>query len=291
MDKKINEKAFDKALCRVKSPMIFQMKAIFAGMMISLGMMAANSVSMGAGGVKVLSGVAFSIGLLLIIFLGGELFTGNVFVMTHGWLSGDVGVLHLLAVLFSSYIYNALGCIIGSELYVLALGGDKNETLVRFYTGMMEKKLSISGLRLFFLGVLCNVLVCLAVMAGIVVKNEVAKVVLIVMCIASFISCGFEHCVANMAHFTVGLMVVSGLSFGLVMKNMALVTLGNIVGGAIFVALPVFVMNFDKKEVKEPVEDDESSDFGAVEESSEAIFPESDVPANVEMPKCVKKEW
>ena len=99
---------------------------------------------------------------------------------------------------------------------------------------------------MFFRAVLCNFFVCLAVACGTKCKEEAAKFLMIVICISGFVISGFEHVVANMAIFTVAGFVVPGVSISAIMFSMLIVTLGNIVGGALLLALPLRKMSADK---------------------------------------------
>ena len=218
-------------------------KAIFAGVAIDLGMIFSNQVMMMYG--KLPGAIAFSLGLLLIIFLGGELFTGNTAVMTIGFAAGEVGLLSTIIILVISYICNFIGCCITSyAFYFSGIPGSKE-----WYSDIVTSKLSVGTEQLLFRAILCNVFVCLAVILGIVLENEVAKLLMVVLCISAFITCGFEHCIANMGVFTVDMMFrkASFLEiFTVYGKHMLIVTIGNIIGGAIFVA-PWFIMTSSKE--------------------------------------------
>ena len=91
--------------------------------------------------------------------------------------------------------------------------------------------------------ILCNILVCLAVWCGFKLKSEAAKLIMIFWCIFVFMICGFEHSIANMSVLAVGLMNAgdASVSIGGYIYNVGLVTLGNMIGGAIFVALPYYI--------------------------------------------------
>lgn len=99
---------------------------------------------------------------------------------------------------------------------------------------------------MFLRAVLCNFFVCLGVLCGIKLKSEAAKFLMIVMCISGFVVSGFEHCIANMGIFTVSVCLVPGVSVAAMLKSMVIVTLGNIVGGAVLLAWPLRKMSADK---------------------------------------------
>ena len=89
-------------------------------------------------------------------------------------------------------------------------------------------------------------LVCLGVLCGLKAKEEVAKILLITLCISGFVVSGFEHCIANMGVFVVSACVVDGVSIAAMLKSMLIVTLGNMVGGAVLLAWPIRKMSADK---------------------------------------------
>ena len=104
-------------------------------------------------------------------------------------------------------------------------------------------KMSAGFVPLVSRGILCNILVCLAVWCGFRVKNESAKILMCFWCLFAFITTGFEHSIANMTLLTSALLVPAGqaVSLGGWIFNLAAVTLGNIIGGAVFVALPYYI--------------------------------------------------
>ena len=99
---------------------------------------------------------------------------------------------------------------------------------------------------MIYCNVVGNVFSCLAVLCGIKLKSESGKFLMIVICISGFVVSGFEHCIANMGIFTVAFCMVPGLSVGAMLKSMVIVTLGNIVGGAVLLAWPLRKMSADK---------------------------------------------
>ena len=174
--------------------------------------------------------------------VGGELFTGNNLVMAFGaydkkvsW--GDAGKVWVV-----SYIGNFVGCLILSLIFVWAGASGTGD----YFAGFIGNKLAIPAGQMFFRAVLCNFFVCLGVLCGIKLKSETAKFLMIVMCIAGFVVSGFEHCVANMGIFVTAGFLVPGLSIGAMFKSMVIVTLGNMVGGAVLLAWPLRKMSADQ---------------------------------------------
>ena len=110
-------------------------------------------------------------------------------------------------------------------------------------------KMTAPALALFARGILCNFLVCLAVWCGFRAKSDSGKLIMVFWCILAFFTCGFEHSVANMTLLTIGLFIQSmndAISVGGYFFNLCLVTLGNIVGGALFVAVPYHIVSKEK---------------------------------------------
>lgn len=223
------------------------LRAIMAGFAITVAMIFCNVTQTVFEGTtpewgKFLGAFVFSIAVLLIVLLGGELFTGNNLVMAFGAFDkkvtwGQVGKVWLV-----SYIGNFVGCLILTLIFV---GGGASGTKDHF-AGFIDGKLAIPAGQMFFRAVLCNFFVCLAVACGIKLKSEVGKFLMIVLCIAGFVISGFEHSIANMSIFTAAYCLVPGLSLVAILKSMLIVTIGNIVGGALLLAWPLRKMSMDQ---------------------------------------------
>ena len=222
-------------------------RAVMAGFFIVVAMIFSNVVgsvfskTMPEWG-KFLGAIVFAIAVLLISFVGGELFTGNNMVMAFGaydrkvtW--GEAGKVWLI-----SYIGNFVGCLILALIFV---GAGASGT-ADYFAGFINNKLSIPMGEMFFRAVLCNFFVCLGALCGMKLKIEAGRFLMIVMCISGFVVSGFEHCVANMGIFTVAFCLVPGLSLGAMAKSMLIVTLGNMIGGAVLLAWPLRKMSADK---------------------------------------------
>lgn len=191
---------------------------------------------------KFLSALVFSIAVLLIVFIGSELFTGNNLVMAFGAYDGSVNWGQVGKVWVVSYIGNFVGCVIFSLIFAYAGASGTGD----YFASIIDGKLTKPVPQMFLQAVLCNFFVCLAVACGIKLTNEAAKFFMITICISGFVASGFEHCIANMSIFTTCLVLVPGVSIGLVLKSMVVVTLGNMVGGAVLLALPLRMMSADQ---------------------------------------------
>lgn len=230
------------------SPGKYFLRAVVAGFFIAVAMIYNNVVgnifsqsdpAMG----KFLSGMVFSLAVLLIVLIGGELFTGNNMVMAFGAYGKAVSWMQTLKVWVVSYLGNYIGCF----LFTLIFVGAGASGTGAYFAGYIGNKLSLPVHELFLRAILCNFFVCLAVACGIKCKEETAKILMIFICISGFVVSGFEHCIANMATFTAVLFLVPGVSIAEMLRSMLIVTIGNVIGGAVVLALPLQKMSADKE--------------------------------------------
>jgi nitrite transporter len=186
--------------------------------------------------VKVVMGASFGVALTLVIFAGSELFTGNTMVMTVGALTGRTGWLQVANLWGWSYLGNLLGALVLALLVAHsgALGGEPQRGFVET---VAAGKMNLSFEAAFVRGILANWLVCLAVWCSLRTTSDVAKLGLIFWCLFAFIGAGFEHSIANMTLLALALFQPHGdaISWAGYVGNLVPVTLGNVVGGAIFV--------------------------------------------------------
>lgn len=222
-------------------------RSIMAGFFIIAAMIFSNVVgnifsSESPAWGKFLSACVFALAVLLISMIGGELFTGNNFVMAFGAFDKKVTWKEVCKIWSVSYIGNFIGCLILGIIFVLAGAAGTAD----YYAAFIPNKLSLGISEMFFRAILCNFFVCLGVLCGIKLKEEAAKVPMIILCIAAFVISGFEHCIANMGNFVVAYMLVPGLSLPSMLRSMVVVTIGNIIGGALALAWPLRKMSMDK---------------------------------------------
>jgi len=227
-----------------------------AGAFIALGAMLFTVTVTGAGGglgpSRLLGGVAFSLGLILVIVAGAELFTGNTLVIM-AWASRKVSTSLLLRGWAIVYIGNFVGAFATALLVFVAgnweLGANEvGGTALRIASG----KLSYGFVQAIALGILCNVLVTLAVWLSLAATSVASKAVAIIFPITAFVAAGLEHSIANMYFIPMGLLLkeegaavdASGLSADqlagitwadFIVANLIPVTIGNIIGGAVLV--------------------------------------------------------
>ena len=215
---------------------------VLAGAFIAFGAMSFTLVmtgsELGLGPSRLLGGLAFSLGLILVVVGGAELFTGNNLIVM-AWAERKVTSLQLGRNWSLVYLANLVGSL-GSALMMswsgaLALGdGAVAETAVR----IGEAKVALDFGQAFFSGILCNVLVCLAVWLCFAAHDVAGKILAIIFPISAFVALGFEHSIANMYLIPIAWLAgAEAVTIESFLANLVPVTLGNIVGGGLFVAL------------------------------------------------------
>jgi len=216
--------------------------ALLAGAFIALGALFYTVVVTGAmpgfGITRLIGGLAFSLGLVLVVIAGAELFTGNNLV-AMAWASGDIRLRDVLRNWLIVYAGNAVGglgvvaLVMAADLAALG-GGEVGFTAMR----IAEAKVNLAPLPAFARGILCNVLVCLAVWLSIGARSVTDKILAVVLPVAAFVAAGLEHSIANWFFLPYGLALSAhgaDLLAGAAM-NLLVVTAGNIVGGTLLVA-------------------------------------------------------
>lgn len=224
-----------------KNPLGYFLLSALAGAYIGFGILLSFTVSGTLGAIpmtKIAMGLSFGIALSLVIIAGAELFTGNAFVLYNGWRSKTVTLTDVIRLWVVCYLGNWFGAIVLSLLFLAAAGpvGATGKALA----GAAAMKMGLPPLVLFARGILCNVLVCLAVWCGFRTKNDVAKLIMVFWCLYAFFTCGFEHSIANMTVLTVGVLAPfdAAVSLSGYAYNLFFVTLGNIVGAVLFLSIP-----------------------------------------------------
>jgi len=215
--------------------------AVLAGAFIAMGAafytltVTGNVLGFGVG--RLVGGVAFSLGLILVVIGGAELFTGNNLIVM-AYADGKVTLAQMLRNWGIVYLGNFIGALGTVALMVLSgtlflAGGEVGITA----RGIAEAKLALPVDEAFFRGILCNTLVCLAVWLSYASQRVTGKILGIVFPITAFVAAGFEHSVANMYLIPVGFAAGVPLDLGGLALNLAAVTLGNIGGGGVLVGL------------------------------------------------------
>lgn len=238
-------------------PLQYLILSALAGAYVGLGIVLIFAIgaplqAAGSGATRAVMGASFGVALTLVIFAGSELFTGNNLIMTVGTLSRTVTGGALARVWVASFLGNLLGSLL-LALATASSGVLSKAPAKEFVLGVVAAKMAAPASELFFRGVLCNALVCLAVWMGMRTKDETARLVLIFWCLFAFIGAGFEHSVANMTLLGIGLLLphdptlVSWAGFA---RNLTFVTLGNVVGGALLIAVPYWYVAQGQRRVQ-----------------------------------------
>lgn len=220
---------------------------VLAGAFIAFGAMfytlTVTGSDMGFGPARLLGGVAFSLGLILVLVGGAELFTGNNLIVM-AWAERKVSSWQLLRNWIVVYATNFAGALGAVALFYLAgaldlSGGAVGQTAAR----IAQSKLSLDFSTAFFRGILCNALVCLAVWLSYAARDVAGKILAILFPISAFVALGFEHSVANMFLIPIGMLAAGGgIDMAALLRNLVPVTLGNIVGGSGLVALTYWLV-------------------------------------------------
>ncbi|MDH4228913.1 MAG: formate/nitrite transporter family protein [Nitrospirota bacterium] len=215
---------------------------LLAGAFIGLGaafyLVVVTGAMLGFGPERLLGGVAFSLGLVLVVVAGAELFTGNNLIVM-AWVSRRVTLGKLLRNWTLVYLANLVGAVATAYLVhasgVLEMDAGR---VARTAVGVADAKVALPWTQALVRGVLCNALVCLAVWLCTAAGSVEGKVLAVVFPVSAFVALGFEHSVANMFLIPLGMFSgASSITPADFLGNLLPVTLGNIIGGSGLVAL------------------------------------------------------
>lgn len=232
--------------------------AVLAGAFISFGAIFATTIATGGGDLpfgvaKLLTGLGFCLGLILVVVGGAELFTGNNLIVM-AWASGKVSTGKLLRNWGIVYVGNFVGSVAMAVIMYLT----KQYTFSGNGVGLTALNIANAKVNLDFtqaiaLGIMCNALVCLAIWLTFSAHSTTDKILATIFPITAFVAAGFEHCVANMYFIPMGLFIanfdpdfvnelsvapdLTNLTWGnFLVNNLLPVTIGNIIGGGLMVA-------------------------------------------------------
>ncbi|KKB63169.1 nitrite transporter NirC [Robbsia andropogonis] len=228
----------DKVALIARNPLAYLIGAAMAGVYIGFGdiLMFSVGVHVDPAYVHLVMGGVFACALTFCVFAGSELFTGTAMYMPIAMLRRQASLGGVLAVWMVCWIGNLVGAVLLAAILHTAGGGVLlTDGATGFYKAV-TLKMSAPGSVLFAKGVLCNWLVCLAVWMAARTSSDAAKLGVIFWAIFAFVASGFEHSVANMFIFALALMGDHPIdvTLGGAIHNELFVTLGNLVGGAIF---------------------------------------------------------
>jgi len=235
--------------------------SVFAGIFIAIAFVFYVTVTTGSdssawGITRLAGGIAFSLGLILVVVCGAELFTSTV-LSSVAWAQGKLNTKQLLGCWTRVYIGNFVGTmlilllVVGGKMHLLD-GGEWGMSVLK----LAQHKIHHTWVEAFSLGILCNLLVCLGIWMTFSSKDMLTKSILLILPVAMFVSSGFEHSIANLFMVPLGIVLQNTVSpeflatFGysansfadltvsnFLLHNLIPVTLGNIVGGAVMVGL------------------------------------------------------
>ncbi|MCU9612935.1 formate/nitrite transporter family protein [Caldibacillus lycopersici] len=238
-------------------PLQFLVKAALAGVYIGFAVVFSFTVgeyfrSAGSPAISFMAGVAFSLALILIVIGNGELFTGNTMYFTMSTLKRKTTINGLVQNWIATYIGNLIGVVF--FVYLVIQSGVFSQIGLDYYLlTTAVKKVDHSTTELFFRGILCNWLICLAIWIPMQTKDYIAKVILIMFIVTAFFVSGFEHSIANMAIFSFALSLPHAAEVTLLntLHNLIPVTLGNVVGGGFFVGAVYVYINREVKSISD----------------------------------------
>jgi formate transporter len=224
---------------------------LLAGAFIGLGALmftlVASDATLGFAASRLLGGLVFSLGLILVVVAGAELFTGNNLI-AMAWASSQVSTAELLRHWAIVCVANLVGAAGLAGLVWLSGHASMNEGAVgRAAVRIALDKAELPWAEAFFRGVLCNVLVCMAVWMAMAGRSVIDKAVAIVFPITAFVAAGFEHSIANMYFFPLAMLLGAPLSAADMARSLLPVIAGNIVGGSVLVALVYWAIYLRKR--------------------------------------------
>ena len=239
---KMGESAINKTHFLKKGWLKYIILSIMAGIYVGFGIILIFSIgapfaAANSPATKVLMGATFGIALTLVIFAGAELFTGNNMIMIIGNLQKRVSIRDTIKIWLFSYLGNLIGSLFIA--YLIAKSGlISNDPQSSFILKVVADKMNAPFGQLFIRGILCNMLVCLAIWTSTRAREDMSKLMLIWWCLFGFIGAGYEHSVANMSLMGMGLFIPHDptlISIAGYARNLVASTSGNMIGGALFI--------------------------------------------------------
>lgn len=249
--REVAQRVSDLGVAKTRLPLLsVVMLGMLAGAFIGLGalfnVVVLSDGSMPMAARRVLGGVLFSLGLFLVLVAGAELFTGNN-LLAMAWAERKVttrAVLWNWLVVFAANFAGAL--VLAALVFFSGHPGNDDGAVARTYMRIAAMKTSLPPARAFFSGIMCNVLVCMAVWVAMAGRSVTDKLVAIVLPISAFVAAGFEHSIANMYLIPLGMMLQAeagqGVELAGLWRNLVPVIAGNLVGGSVLVALVYYVI-------------------------------------------------
>ncbi len=225
----------------LSTPVRFAVSGMLAGAYIGVGVVLMVSTAgpladSGSGLAKLVAGLVFGVALTLVVFAGGELVTSSMMTLTQATLMRGVRPWRAAAAMAFTLAANLVGSLAFGALIAASGVLHSNAAAGRMLSQMLAAKAHEAPGELLARGILCNVLVCLAIWMTVRMRSEAGRVLVIFAAILAFISSGFEHVVANMTTYTIGLVTGDpSATWALFGSNLLWVGLGNLIGGGLIV--------------------------------------------------------
>jgi len=243
----------------VKTPTRFIVSGMLAGAFVGVAVVlmvttAGPLLAEGSGAAKLVSGAVFGVALTLVVFAGGELSTSSMMTLTQGSLMRAVRVWPAAGTLLLTFAANLVGAFVFGSLVSASGILERNAPAGEMLRGMLEAKAHEGPVELFVRGVLCNVLVCLAIWMCARLTTDGPKLAVIFWALLAFIASGFEHVVANMTTYAIGITSgYDGATWDLFGRNLLWVGLGNLVGGALLVGVAYWFVAGSPRSTSRPL--------------------------------------
>lgn len=257
--------------------------AMLAGAFIGLGAVFSTTMVAGAGGImpygitRLLAGLVFCLGLILVVVAGAELFTGNNLIVM-AWASRKISTAALLRNWSIVYVGNLVGAVLTAVFVFLTRqytfgGGAVGQAAL----SIANNKVNLDFVQAIVLGMMCNALVCLAVWLTFGAHTTTDKILAIIFPISAFVAMSFEHSIANMYFIPAGLLInqfdpvfAAGLNLDLTnltlvgfLNNLIPVTIGNVIGGVFMVAASYWFIYLRKPASKPEIGSGQTADYSA----------------------------
>ncbi|WP_368042549.1 formate/nitrite transporter family protein [Ectobacillus sp. JY-23] len=253
------------------NPTEYMLRAILAG--IYIGFVVVVSFRLGeffrvadSPATYMSAAAAFGIALVIIVYGGAELFTGNTMYFTVATMQKQTTVMDTMRNWVACYAGNLIGAVFFAGLFY-ATGLFETITESHLLNKVADTKMNATTMHLFFKGILCNWLVCLACFLPARVKGDGAKIAMMMLIVFAFFISGYEHSIANLAIFSLSLIHThpDTVTLAGALHNLVPVTLGNIVGGSVFVGMVYQYFNMPKAATQKQVEEIEEVELQTAE--------------------------
>lgn len=263
--KQVEKLALEKNMIFRQSIIRYIARSMLASMFIGFGVIVAFKTgnffyAVESPAAYPMAALTFGAAIILISLGGGDLFTGDTFYYSYAALIRKLKWVSVVKMWVTSYIGNIMGaCAFALLIFLTGLYAD--HSVNAFLLNVVEHKMEAPTSQLFFRAILCNWLVCLAFFIPMGLKNEVAKLFCMMLFVFCFFISGYEHSIANMCTFAIALVVdhPETINFAGVVHNLVPVTIGNLIGGSVFMSMMYYYVNkpFMNESEHAPAETDE----------------------------------